>query len=71
MRDRYGAQAGFITMNLPLLLDALDRVGVENPIICANINKIANQAEAGGAVAPAAEPGRSRRVILGAPPEGP
>ena len=27
-------------MNLPLLLDALERVGVENPIVCANINKI-------------------------------
>ena len=27
-------------MNLPLLLDALDAVGIENPIVCANINKI-------------------------------
>jgi hypothetical protein len=40
VRERYGAEPGFITMNLPLLLDALDRVGVENPIVCANINKI-------------------------------
>jgi hypothetical protein len=40
VRERYGAEAGFITMNLPLLLDALDQVGVENPIVCANINKI-------------------------------
>jgi hypothetical protein len=37
---KYGAEPGFITMNLPRLLDALDRVGVENPIVCANINKI-------------------------------
>ncbi|MEU1971948.1 hypothetical protein ABZ477_09840 [Microbacterium sp. NPDC019599] len=37
---RYGAQAGFITMNLPRLLDDLDRVGVENPIVCSNINKL-------------------------------
>lgn len=37
---RYGAEAGFITMNLPALLEALERVGVRNPIICANINKI-------------------------------
>src|SRR5216684_2543172 len=40
VRDRYNAEPGFITMNLPLLLDALDQAGVENPIVCANINKI-------------------------------
>jgi hypothetical protein len=38
--EKYGAEAGFITMNLPLLVDALEKVGVENPIVCANINKI-------------------------------
>ncbi len=37
---RYDAEPGFITMNLPALLDALDEVGVENPIVCANINKL-------------------------------
>jgi len=40
VRERYRAEAGFVTMNLPLLLDALARAGVENPIVCANINKI-------------------------------
>jgi hypothetical protein len=40
VRDAYGAEAGFITMNLPLLLDVLEGQGVDNPIICANINKI-------------------------------
>lgn len=40
IRQRYNAEAGFITMNLPRLLDALDSVGVENPIVCSNINKI-------------------------------
>jgi hypothetical protein len=40
MRKRYGAEPGFITMNVPRLLDALDSVGIENPIVCANINKI-------------------------------
>ena len=40
VRGKYGAEPGFITMNLPLLLDALDRVGMKNPIVCANINKI-------------------------------
>jgi hypothetical protein len=40
VRARYGAEPGFITMNLPLLLDTLDAVGIENPVVCANINKI-------------------------------
>ena len=40
IRQRYDAEAGFITMNLPRLLDVLESVGVENPIVCANINKI-------------------------------
>ncbi|HEX5264563.1 MAG TPA: hypothetical protein VFW13_13605 [Phenylobacterium sp.] len=40
VKRRYGAEPGFITMNMPRLLDALDKVGVENPIVCANINKI-------------------------------
>lgn len=40
VRSRYGAEPGFITMNLPMLLDRLDRVGIENPVVCANINKI-------------------------------
>jgi hypothetical protein len=40
VRERYAAEAGFITMNLPALLDVLDAAGIENPIVCANINKI-------------------------------
>jgi hypothetical protein len=40
VRDKYGADPGFITMNMPMLLDLLDEVGVENPIVCSNINKI-------------------------------
>ena len=40
VRNRYGAEPGFITMNLPRLLDVLDEVGIDNPIVCANINKI-------------------------------
>ena len=38
---RYNAEAGFITMNLPMLLPALERAGLKNPIVCANVNKIA------------------------------
>ena len=40
VRERYGAEPGFITMNMPRLLDVLDNIGVDNPIICSNINKI-------------------------------
>lgn len=40
VRQRFGAQPGFITMNLNHTLDALDHVGIENPLICANINKL-------------------------------
>jgi len=40
VRKRYGAEPGFITMNLPSLLDALDDAGIENPIVCSNINKL-------------------------------
>lgn len=40
VRKRYGAEPGFITMNLPQLLPVLESVGVANPIVCANINKL-------------------------------
>jgi hypothetical protein len=40
VRSRYGAEPGFITMNTPALLDVLDDLGIENPIICSNINKV-------------------------------
>jgi hypothetical protein len=39
VRDKHKAEAGFITMNLPLLLDTLEGAGIKNPIICASINK--------------------------------
>jgi hypothetical protein len=40
VKQRHGAEAGFITMNMPRLLDALEAEGIENPIICANYNAI-------------------------------
>lgn len=40
VRTKYNAQPAFITMNLPMLLDALDDAGLENPIVCSNINKL-------------------------------
>jgi hypothetical protein len=27
-------------MNLPLMLDVLEKLGIDNPIVCSNINKI-------------------------------
>jgi hypothetical protein len=40
VRMRYGAEPGYITMNVPRLLDALEALDIDNPIVCANINKI-------------------------------
>jgi hypothetical protein len=40
VRDRYDAEPGFITMNLPALLPVLESAGIENPIVCASINKL-------------------------------
>lgn len=44
---KYNAEAGFITMNMPKLLDTLEAAGISNPIICASINK-ANFRMSGG-----------------------
>jgi hypothetical protein len=59
VRNRYGAEAGFITMNLPRLLDGLDGAGVTNPIVCANINKIGFRMS--GGVEPYVEAMRTRQ----------
>ncbi|MBN2486806.1 MAG: hypothetical protein JXB34_12600 [Bacteroidales bacterium] len=40
IRKKYNAEPGYITMNMPALLDALESVGVKNPVICSSINKI-------------------------------
>jgi hypothetical protein len=40
VKGRYNAEPGFITMNMPMLLDVLEEVGIENPIVCCNLNKI-------------------------------
>ena len=40
VRNKYNAEPGFITMNVPKLLDVLDGLGIADPIVCANINKI-------------------------------
>jgi len=40
VRKEYKAEPGFITMNMPKLLDVLEGCGVKNPIICSSINKL-------------------------------
>ena len=40
IREKYSAEPGFITMNLPFLLNVLEERGIEKPIICSSINKI-------------------------------
>jgi hypothetical protein len=40
IRKKYDAEPGYITMNMPALLDAFNSVGIDNPIICTSINKI-------------------------------
>ncbi len=37
---KYDAEPGFITMNMPKLLDTLEGAGIKNPIICFSMNKI-------------------------------
>jgi hypothetical protein len=40
IRKKFNAEPGYITMNMPALWEALNSVGIENPIICSSINKI-------------------------------
>lgn len=40
IRKKYNAEPGYITMNMPMLLDTLNSIGIENPIICSSINKL-------------------------------
>ena len=40
IRKKYNAEPGYITMNMPRLLDVLNDLGINNPVICSSINKI-------------------------------
>lgn len=40
VQKKYNAEAGFITMNLPQLVDELKKLDLDNPIVCSSINKI-------------------------------
>jgi hypothetical protein len=37
--EKYNCEAGFVTLNLPRLVDFLIDCGIENPIVCSAINK--------------------------------
>src|ERR1700712_4960658 len=39
IKKKYNAEAGFITMNMPKLVEVLEQAGISNPIVCASINK--------------------------------
>jgi len=39
IEKKYGAKGGFMTMNLPYCVEQLSAAGVENPVVCAAINK--------------------------------
>lgn len=40
VREKYNAKPGFITMNMPMLLDILDTHELEDIVVCTSINKI-------------------------------
>jgi hypothetical protein len=65
IQEKYGAEPAYITMNMPLLLDALEREGIERPIICSNINKIGFRMSGGlDAYLDALKSGRVRAVAM-------
>jgi hypothetical protein len=39
LKSKYGVEAGFNSMNMPMLVDFLISCGIENPIVCSSINK--------------------------------
>ena len=39
IREKYNVEAGFVTLNMPRLVDFLLNCGIENPIVCSAINK--------------------------------
>ncbi|SDI61499.1 hypothetical protein SAMN05421850_1043 [Lutimaribacter saemankumensis] len=63
--EKYGAEPAYITMNLPMLLDAVEKEGIERPIVCANINKIGFRMSGGfDAYLDALKSGRVRAVAM-------
>jgi hypothetical protein len=63
VQSRYGAEPGFITMNMPALLDVLEELQIDNPIVCSNINKIGFRMCGGSAAYEAALRDRQFRAV--------
>ena len=40
IREKYDVVPGFVTVNLPRLVEFLAECGIENPIVCSSINKV-------------------------------
>jgi hypothetical protein len=63
--EKYGAEPAYITMNMPMLLAALESEGIKRPIICSNINKIGFRMSGGfDAYLDALKSGRVRAVAM-------
>lgn len=63
--EKYGVEPAFITMNMPMMLEALEKEGIERPIICSNINKIGFRMAGGfDAYLDALKSGRVRAVAM-------
>lgn len=63
--EKYDAEPAFITMNMPMMLEALEKEGIERPIICSNINKIGFRMSGGlDAYLDALKSGRVRAVAM-------
>ena len=63
--EKYGAEPAYITMNMPMLLDALEKEGIRRPIICSNINKIGFRMSGGfDAYLDALKSGRVRAIAM-------
>ena len=43
VKDKYNTVPAFCTKNLPALMNLLNRVGIQNPLIMASINKVGYQ----------------------------
>ncbi|MHC4540950.1 MAG: hypothetical protein ACYS74_14400, partial [Planctomycetota bacterium] len=43
VESKYGVRAGFMTRNMPMLVDFLLSCGIERPVVCAAINKVGFQ----------------------------
>jgi hypothetical protein len=63
VKNKYNAEAGFITMNFPLLSSVLEDLKIENTIICTSLNKEGFRMSAGREVYEKLIAERKNRVI--------